>query len=130
MQQNSQNRPFCSDPLWDLNLTWYNKDPDFTHCFQSTVLIYVPALLFVSFLPFKFWTWENKKKGCVPWTPIIIARLALNLALIVINLIQFVMEMVWLDKTRPISNIIAPVVLVVTFLLATYVEVRIKNIPN
>ena len=108
-----------------MNLTWYNKDPDFTHCFQSTVLIYVPALLFASFLPFKFWTWESKKKGSVPWTPIIIARLALNLALIIINLIQFVMEMVWLDKTRPVSNIIAPVVLMATFLLATYVEVRI-----
>ena len=126
MQQNSQNRPFCSDPLWDLNLTWYTEDPDFTLCFQSTVLIYVPALLFASFLPFKFWTWEKKKKSSVPWTPIIGLRLALNLALIVINLIQFVMEMVWLDKmNRPISNIIAPVVLVVTFLLATYVEVRI-----
>ena len=125
MQQNSQNRPFCSDPLWDLNLTWYNKDPDFTHCFQSTVLIYVPDVLFASFLPFKFWTWEKKKKGSIPWKSVIGARLALNLALIVINLIQFVMEMVWLDKMRPISNIIAPVVLVVTFLLATYVEVRI-----
>ena len=130
MQQNSQNRPFCSDPLWDLNLTWYNKDPDFTHCFQSTVLIYVPVIFFASFLPFKFWKWDKKKKGSIPWKSFIGARIALNLALILINLIQFVIEMVWLDKMRPISNIVAPVVLVVTFLLATYVEVSMIYLSN
>ena len=130
MEQNSSNRQFCSDPLWDMNLTWYNKDPDFTHCFQSTVLIYVPVIFFASFLPFKFWKWDKKKKGSIPWKSFIGARIALNLALILINLIQFVIEMVWLDKMRPISNIVAPVVLVVTFLLATYVEVSMIYLSN
>ena len=122
MQQNI--RPFCSDPLWDLNVTWNSEEPDFTHCFQSTVLIYVPALIFALFLPFKWWSWKETKRGRVPWTPIIGARLALNLALIIINLLQFIMEMVYLDKMRPISNIIAPVVLILTFFLATFVEIR------
>ena len=127
MQQNGS-RQFCSDPLWDLDLTWYTEDPDFTHCFQYTILIYVPAFIFALFLPFKWWTWHHTKQGHVPWTPIIGARLVLNLVLIAINLLQFIMEMVWLDKMRPISNIIAPVVLVVTFLLATYVEIQdVKN---
>ena len=123
MQQNGS-RQFCSDPLWDLDLSWYTEDPDFTHCFQYTILIYVPAFIFALFLPFKWWTWHHTKQGHVPWTPIIGVRLVLNLVLIAINLLQFIMEMVWLDKMRPISNIIAPVVLVVTFLLATYVEIK------
>ena len=29
---------FCVSPLWDLNVTWYTEDPDFTPCFHKTVL--------------------------------------------------------------------------------------------
>ena len=123
MQQNSS-RTFCSDPLWDLDLTWYTENPDFTHCFQYTILIYVPALVLALFLPFKWKTWQHTKHGHVPWTPIIGARLSLNLVLVVINLLQFIMEIVWLDEMRAISNIIAPIILVITFLLATYIEIQ------
>ncbi|XP_071113608.1 multidrug resistance-associated protein 1-like [Haliotis cracherodii] len=30
-------------PVWDTNLTWYNTWPQFTDCFQSTVLVWVPC---------------------------------------------------------------------------------------
>jgi hypothetical protein len=32
------NESFCPDPLWDNNLTWYTDDPDFTVCFQVSIL--------------------------------------------------------------------------------------------
>ncbi|KAM9843269.1 multidrug resistance-associated protein 1 [Aulostomus maculatus] len=39
---------FCSvdssDPLWDWNRTWHTSNPDFTHCFQNTVLVWLPCL--------------------------------------------------------------------------------------
>ena len=25
----------CSGPIWDLNLTWYTDNPDFTPCFHK-----------------------------------------------------------------------------------------------
>ena len=38
------NNTFCGgDPLWDINLTWYNDSPDFTTCFHQTVLVYIPS---------------------------------------------------------------------------------------
>ncbi|XP_046577437.1 multidrug resistance-associated protein 1-like [Haliotis rubra] len=30
-------------PVWDTDLTWYNTWPQFTDCFQSTVLVWVPC---------------------------------------------------------------------------------------
>ncbi|XP_031726932.1 multidrug resistance-associated protein 1 [Anarrhichthys ocellatus] len=39
---------FCSldssDPFWDWNRTWYTANPDFTQCFQNTVLVWLPCL--------------------------------------------------------------------------------------
>ncbi|XP_076000227.1 multidrug resistance-associated protein 1 isoform X2 [Genypterus blacodes] len=39
---------FCSsgssDPFWDWNRTWYSPNPDFTQCFQNTVLVWMPCL--------------------------------------------------------------------------------------
>ncbi|XP_072225794.1 multidrug resistance-associated protein 1 isoform X2 [Leuresthes tenuis] len=39
---------FCSldssDPFWDWNHTWHTSNPDFTQCFQNTVLVWVPCL--------------------------------------------------------------------------------------
>ncbi|XP_011615233.2 multidrug resistance-associated protein 1 [Takifugu rubripes] len=38
---------FCtlndSDPFWDWNTTWYTGNPDFTQCFQNTVLVWIPC---------------------------------------------------------------------------------------
>ncbi|CAL1532770.1 unnamed protein product [Lymnaea stagnalis] len=34
---------FCDDTIWDLQLTWYNSWPQFTECFQHTVLVWVPC---------------------------------------------------------------------------------------
>jgi len=28
-------KPFCPDPLWDSNLTWYTDNPKFTVCFEQ-----------------------------------------------------------------------------------------------
>ncbi|KAF4792003.1 Multidrug resistance-associated protein 1 [Turdus rufiventris] len=39
---------FCSadasELFWDWNLTWHTEDPDFTPCFQNTVLLWIPCV--------------------------------------------------------------------------------------
>ncbi|OWK61874.1 Multidrug resistance-associated protein 1 [Lonchura striata] len=34
----------ASEPFWDWNLTWHTEDPDFTLCFQNTVLVWIPCI--------------------------------------------------------------------------------------
>lgn len=36
--------PDRSDPFWDWNLTWHTDHPNFTVCFQNTVLVWLPCL--------------------------------------------------------------------------------------
>uniref|UniRef100_A0A3B4F4P8 Multidrug resistance-associated protein 1 n=1 Tax=Pundamilia nyererei TaxID=303518 RepID=A0A3B4F4P8_9CICH len=47
---------FCSvdrsDPLWDWNRTWYTDNPDFTQCFQNTVLVWLPCFYLWICAPF------------------------------------------------------------------------------
>uniref|UniRef100_A0A8C5H4M2 Multidrug resistance-associated protein 1 n=1 Tax=Gouania willdenowi TaxID=441366 RepID=A0A8C5H4M2_GOUWI len=46
---------FCSldnsDPFWDWNLSWNTTNPDFTQCFQNTVLVWVPCFYLWIFAP-------------------------------------------------------------------------------
>ncbi|XP_006807938.1 multidrug resistance-associated protein 1 [Neolamprologus brichardi] len=47
---------FCSvdrsDPLWDWNRTWHTDNPDFTQCFQNTVLVWLPCFYLWLCAPF------------------------------------------------------------------------------
>ena len=90
------NRPFCADPLWDLNLTWYTDEPDFTKCFQNTVLIYTPLVIFLVCLPFSYTKSPNVVSPKQIWTPISLARLTLNFLLILDCLLQWIFELVYL----------------------------------
>jgi ATP-binding cassette subfamily C (CFTR/MRP) protein 1 len=111
-------RAFCQDPLWDLNVTWNTDEPDFTHCFHATVLVYVPCALLWLGLPLKWLSWRSSTSRNVPWTIINLARLVVNALLIVICCLQLIMELVYLDSGRPSANIVAPAVLVMTFAVA------------
>ena len=114
-------RAFCSDPLWDLNLTWYTDEPDFTHCFHSTVLVYLPCAFLWLGLPVKLYEWRSSTSRQIPWTPIILARMFAHCLLILDCLAQCIFE--WTaTPERPIANILAPLIFLATFALAIGLE--------
>ena len=117
-------RSFCSDPLWDLNKTWYTENPDFTHCFHSTVLVYVPCAFLWLGLPVKFYEWKSSTSRQIPWTPIILARFIAHSGLIITCLLQSILEWVYLEAMRPMANILAPIVFLATFVLVIGYEWR------
>ncbi|XP_041062098.1 multidrug resistance-associated protein 1 isoform X2 [Carcharodon carcharias] len=49
---------FCSwdgsDVFWDSNKTWYTDNPDFTRCFQLTILVWIPCIYIWICFPFYF----------------------------------------------------------------------------
>ncbi len=117
-------RGFCQDPLWDDNVTWYTEEPDFTHCFHSTVLVYVPTVFLWLGLPFEWLSWKSTTGRGVPWTPLNISRIAGMALIIGVSLIALIFELVYLEANRPISNIIAPVVIMVTVALSISLTVQ------
>eukprot|EP00094_Tigriopus_californicus_P001437 TCALIF_01392-PA protein Name:"Similar to Abcc1 Multidrug resistance-associated protein 1 (Mus musculus)" AED:0.04 eAED:0.04 QI:0/0.8/0.33/0.83/1/1/6/0/1537 len=90
--QESQNEPsmasFCDDPLWDLNVTWYTDNPDFTTCFHQTVLVYVPLGLLLGLLPVEFIYIRRSKDRNIPFTILNLTKIVLNLILIALPIID------------------------------------------
>lgn len=48
-------------------MTWYTDDPDFTKCFEKTVLVLVPVIFFWGFLPLEFYWLKKSRNRDVPW---------------------------------------------------------------
>lgn len=85
---------FCGGKLWDLDTIWRTDDPDFTACFQNTVLTWVPAGFLLLASPFELSAWLSSKCPRIPFTPLNIIKLLLSLALVIIC----ILEIVYLDK--------------------------------
>uniref|UniRef100_A0A8D1AN97 Multidrug resistance-associated protein 1 n=1 Tax=Sus scrofa TaxID=9823 RepID=A0A8D1AN97_PIG len=119
-------RGFCSadgsDPFWEWNVTWNTSNPDFTKCFQNTVLVWVPcSYLWVCF-PFYFLYLSRHDRGYIQMTHLNKAKTALGFLLWIVC---------WADLfysfwERSLGKLLAPVFLVsptllgVTMLLATF----------
>lgn len=79
---------FCQDSLWDLELTWYTDNPDFTTCFHQTVLTYIPAGVLLLLTPLSLWSTSKSRDRLVPWTVVNVTKVALNLLLMILPFID------------------------------------------
>ena len=76
---------FCRSEFWNTNLTWNTEAPQFTQCFQSTVLVYLPLGVLVLGAGLDLATWTQSRVRSVPWaaaniTKLVLTSLALGLA--------------------------------------------------
>nr|XP_054382913.1 multidrug resistance-associated protein 1 isoform X3 [Pongo abelii] len=119
-------RGFCgadgSDPLCDWNVTWYTSNPDFTKCFQSTVLMWVPCFYLWACFPFYFLCLSRHDRGYIQMTLLNKTKTALGFLLWIVCWADLFYSF-W-ERSRGIF--LAPVFLVsptlfsVTMLLATF----------
>ena len=130
------NIQFCNDPIWDINATWYTDQPDFTKCFHSTVLVYVPCVFLWINVPFKLYEWKNLNfsmacSGPSKLTWIFFLRLVLQLLLLFISNCALVINIheIW-DYSiqgvyeKPLSEVMEPVILGLTFVLCLTVSIK------
>ena len=59
---------FCESELWNSNLTWYTDTPQFTECFQSTVLVYTPAGVLVVTSIMDIYNYIHSRLRTIPWS--------------------------------------------------------------
>ncbi|KAM6155276.1 multidrug resistance-associated protein 1 isoform 2-T2 [Rhynchocyon petersi] len=119
-------RGFCSadgsDPFWDWNITWNTSNPDFTKCFQNTILLWVPCFYLWACFPFYFLYLSQHDRGYIQMTHLNKAKTALGFLLWIVC---------WADLfysfwERSLGTYLAPVFLVsptflgITMLLATF----------
>ena len=71
---------FCQDPLWDLELTWYSDQPDFTTCFHQTVLVYFPCGILWLLAPLQIYFARQSKDGEILFSYLLLLKFNLNKA--------------------------------------------------
>nr|XP_023396693.1 multidrug resistance-associated protein 1 isoform X3 [Loxodonta africana] len=113
---------FTAVSLLDWNVTWYTSNPDFTKCFQNTVLVWVPCIYLWGCFPFYFLHLSRHDRGYIQMTHLNKAKTALGFLLWIVCWADLFYSF-W-ERSR--GMLLAPVFLVsptllgITMLLATF----------
>ncbi|XP_057264325.1 multidrug resistance-associated protein 1 isoform X3 [Pezoporus wallicus] len=129
---------FCSvdayEPFWDWNLTWHTENPDFTQCFQSTVLVWIPCIYLWVCFPVYFLYLRYHDRGYIQMSNLNKAKTALGLILWIVCWADLFYSF-W-ERSQNIFRapffLVGPTVLGITMLLATFLiqYERIKGVQS
>ena len=103
---------FCESEFWNSNLTWYTETPQFTECFQTTVLTYIPAAVFIATSIIDIYNCIHSKVRNIPWSAPLITKIVLTSLCILVAVIEISTNFVFLASGSSIyiANIISPLV--------------------
>ncbi|XP_073399008.1 multidrug resistance-associated protein 1 [Dendrobates tinctorius] len=129
---------FCSydgsERFWDANVTWYTENPDFTKCFQNTVLVWIPCIYLWLCFPFYFLYLHRNDQGYIRMSHLSKAKTALGFLLWLVCWADLFYSF-W-ERSQSISRapvyVVSPTVLGITMLLATFLiqYERIKGVQS
>ncbi|XP_063605857.1 multidrug resistance-associated protein 1-like [Penaeus indicus] len=80
---------FCGSKFWDANVTWYTDNPDFTPCFERTVLVWVPCFFLWVFTPMEIFYIKSSPDRLVPWSWVNICKLIGSTLLMTVQCVDF-----------------------------------------
>ncbi|XP_044159893.1 multidrug resistance-associated protein 1-like isoform X2 [Bufo gargarizans] len=117
---------FCSNDgserFWDVNVTWYTDNPDFTKCFQNTVLVWIPCIYLWLCFPFYFLYLRHNDKGYIRMSHLNKAKTAIGFLLWLVCWADLFYSF-W-ERSQSIYRapvyVVSPAVLGITMLLATF----------
>ncbi|XP_042720016.1 multidrug resistance-associated protein 1 isoform X1 [Lagopus leucura] len=124
----------ASEPFWDWNLTWHTENPDFTQCFQNTVLVWVPCIYLWVCFPVYFLYLRCHDRGYIQMSILNKAKTALGLILWIVCWADLFYSF-W-ERSQSIFRapffLISPTVLGITMLLATFLiqHERMKGVQS
>ncbi|XP_046783234.1 multidrug resistance-associated protein 1 isoform X1 [Gallus gallus] len=124
----------ASEPFWDWNLTWHTENPDFTQCFQNTVLVWVPCIYLWVCFPAYFLYLRSHDRGYIQMSILNKAKTALGLILWIVCWADLFYSF-W-ERSQNIFRapffLISPTVLGITMLLATFLiqHERMKGVQS
>ncbi|KAJ8688541.1 hypothetical protein QAD02_024336 [Eretmocerus hayati] len=110
----------CGSTFWDSKITWNTDDPDFTECFEETILLWIPCAFLWILAPFEFYKFRKSKSRDIPQTCLSITKVFLTLILIILsisNLIESISSQ-WSGNIVYNVDYITPGTRMITFSLA------------
>ncbi|XP_013142439.1 PREDICTED: multidrug resistance-associated protein 1 [Papilio polytes] len=120
MSYNSTLDDFCGSTFWDSNLTWYTDNPEFTPCFEKTVLVWTPCLfLWVAALLDTYYILNSKERN-IPWNILNISKLVITCLLIVLKFVDLGVTVHKSSKDEEVFNAdyYSPIIKILTFALS------------
>ncbi|KFQ30724.1 Multidrug resistance-associated protein 1, partial [Merops nubicus] len=118
----------------DWNLTWHTENPDFTQCFQNTVLVWIPCIYLWLCFPVYFLHLRCHDRGYIQMSNLNKAKTALGLVLWIVCWADLFYSF-W-ERSQNIFRapffLVRPTVLGITMLLATFLiqYERIKGVQS
>ncbi len=103
----------------DWNLTWYTENPDFTPCFERTVISNIPCLFLLVFSFADIYLSYHSKSRSIPWSPLNCAKIIVALILVLLEVMTILVTRVilptWLPWYQPYSvDLYIPVIRAIT----------------
>ncbi|XP_069998353.1 multidrug resistance-associated protein 1 isoform X3 [Penaeus vannamei] len=80
---------FCGSPFWDANLTWNTDTPQFTPCFERTVLVWIPCGFLWLFAPLETHYVLQSADRFIPWSWLNVSKLVVSAALMTLQCLDF-----------------------------------------
>lgn len=90
--------------MQNVNTTWYTDDPDFTVCFQRTVLVWTPCAVLWAFSLLDIFYIKKAMNRNVPWSVLNVSKLIVTAALILLTILDLCMA-----ASRNSEGVIFPV---------------------
>lgn len=78
-------------PFQNLNTTWYTEYPDFTVCFQRTVLVWTACAVLWVFSLLDLFYIKNAMNRNIPWGVLNVSKLIITGALILLTVVDLCM---------------------------------------
>ncbi|CAG5122310.1 unnamed protein product, partial [Candidula unifasciata] len=109
----------CDTPLWDTNLTWDTPDPDFTPCFQKSILALVPCFFLWLVIPFRILQLWHAHVGIIPWNWLSVLKMAVAGVLFAFAAYEFcfVIAEAADGESKPPIEFLSPFAVLVTMIL-------------
>ena len=98
---------FCNGSFWNVNLTWNSEHPDFTNCFQRTVIAWIPITVLVFFSLFEvpnYYSSKNPNRN-IPWSVLNAIKLCSTASLVMVNVAELVVIIVTSSDDDPLTSV-------------------------
>ncbi|GAB6029961.1 hypothetical protein CHUAL_005656 [Chamberlinius hualienensis] len=120
---------YCGSPFWDYDIVWNTTTPDFTDCFQKTVLVWIPCAFLWLLSPLEIHLLLKSRNRHIPWTWLNIAKLAISVSLCLLTIVDMGHSVHRYNQGEdlPYASYYTPFTLFSTFLLVTVFTILEKR---
>lgn len=120
---------FCKLQFWDIEEVWNTTNPNFSLCFQKTVLIWIPCGFIWCMIPLEIYYLIKSTSRHIPWTAINLTKLIIMILLVLLTIIDMADSVYQYQQgiDVPSVNYYASFILCITFILTITFQIFEKR---